>query len=329
MDIYKKIVLSITIPLLALTSHAHAKIVIKPDIQKQIQAIVAKPQKVYPLDFMENERIFKRIDQWADTIINISQLEPKRAKKDQKTYWIETSDNTPIAVQQGGGKPIEIKKPFRIKYIQTPQKRSLRKAVHIPSEKKLEDQMVADIGKQFIISNGFIRSTPMDVINGHFVVNRLCKPLTATSKQNRKTLTILQRVIFKRGFNGIEVLNSKQIVDIHPDSGEILAYKAFNWTPTVESKGAAASYKSTDDIIGEIKDAFEEKMDWYQVTKIKPGMFQTDKIMLPVLSVFTDRQPLKDGSIPIQRVLIISLVKNIEFPDPRPGRELPEVAKAQ
>lgn len=327
MTIYKKtIVISIVAALLAMeASYAHATVVIESEIEKQIQTATATPRKLYPLDFEENSKTIGEIDRWADTVMSLSHLTPKSAKTDRKIYRVETSKNNPIMVRKLGEKGIQSDQPFSIKYVQMPRKRSLSKNIRVPTLNKLEDRLVADIGQQFITANHFVRFTAVDAIKDYIVVNRLCRAFD-TSEQDLKTFTILQRVIFKRQFDDMEVLNSKQIVDIHPDSGEILAYKSINWTPVDEVNGAVAPTKSADEVIHEIKEALEEKSDRYQVTKIKSGMFQTDKNLIPVLAIYTSRESLSDESIPIQQTLLISLAKNIDLPKSRPTGESPKVA---
>ena len=323
-----KRIIYVTAAFFVWTAYAEGGVVIDAAIQDKLKAAVAKPQRVYPLDLAQNQQTFERIDQWAGTLIDLSQTEPKRIKKERKVYWIETSVNTPIALGKSG-KKIEPEKPFRIKYVQMPQKRALVKTLRIPSEKTLSDQTAANIGKEFIATHQFIRVTPQDAIKDQVVVNRRCKPIESTTQSNPKALTIQQRVIFKRAFNGLEVLNSRQIVDIHPDSGEILAYKSINWTPVEENKGSAAAYKRVKDIVREITKAFEKKPGTVRVDRIKAGMFQTDKRLFPVIAVYTAPQAGRDQMMPIQRVLYISLAKDIDLPAPKSHRTLPTTASAQ
>lgn len=308
-----------------LTSIAHADVIIDSTIVRQITNILEKPSNVFQLDLKENKIIFDRMDKQFEKYINFKKS--KSIKRDERIMFkLEQKKNIPISPPGITVKGIEPIKPFYVFYVKEPQKRTFMKKIDIPSKRTLPDTSVISVGESFITKNKFCKITTNDILIAPLVISRKRHELKPDIREEDK-LTIIQRVEFKRKFFGLEVINSKQIVDVHPDSREIISYKNIMWTPVNETSGESKSYISQREVIAKIDSAFTRSTDEYKVTKVKAGMYQTDKIIFPVLVVYTKPTVDRPEVIPEERVLIINLTKDLDLDKEKKVVKRPTKAK--
>jgi hypothetical protein len=293
-------------------SLAKAQITIAPKIKSTISDILSKPMKLYELDLEENNRIFEHIDNWFEKHINLKEATPTQDKQGGRlSFKILGSKALPILPPGEKVKGVVPKRPFSVLYIKESQKRSFIKELRVPTKRRLPNKDVIEIGKSFIKSNKFCKLTNDDTFGAPLVISRKRHKLGPDAEQEDE-LTLFQGVVFKREFFGIEVINSKQIVSIHPDSHEIISYKNVRWTPVNEASGKIMPYISQQEVIAKIESRFAKSKTKYKVKKIKAGMYQTDKIIFPVLVIYTE--PIENYEvIPIERVLVISLIKGLDL----------------
>jgi len=316
------IIVSLIIMLVVSASRAQTQITIDPEIRSAITKILSKPMKVFKLDLTENERSFDLMDKWFEKHIDIKKaISRKSKKKDRVSFKLKVQKNIPVSSTGKALKGVEVKRAFNILYIKEPQKRRFIKELRVPSRRSLPDEEVIKTGVNFIKNNKFCKITESDKIGTPLVISRKRHELRPETKQNNK-LTIYQRVELKREFFGFEVINSKQTVDIHPDTREIISYKNIRWTPVDEISGESMPYFLQEEVIKKIKPT-----DKYKAVKVKAGMFQTDKIIFPVLVVYTERLAEKPEGIPEERVLVINLVKDLDLEKEKKDERRPKKAK--
>lgn len=296
----------LTATLLTVASCAQARVTIDPAIRVQIADILSKPVQVFDLDLDENDKIFEHLDRFFGQFTESEGSKSTRTKRrDRDTLRARLPKNIPISPT---GKALVTREPVNVWYIREPQRRTFMKEVRVPSHYSLPEDEVVQIGKSFIVQNKLCRITDKDRLGRHLVGARERQALKLDLKETDK-MTISQNVGFKREFLGMEVLNSKQIVEIHPDSGEVISYKNIQWTPVDETSGKTMPYLSFEEVIGEIESVFLKSKVSYKITEVKPGVYQTDKMIFPVLAVYSQRQPERADMVPIKEVLIINLVK--------------------
>jgi hypothetical protein len=301
--------------LIAACSLSQADVLTKQEIENQVTEVISNPIKVYKLDMNENNRCFERIDTWFSQYINFKEAQIKQNRQaDHIEYEQYLSKNIPIPAAREKIAGVAARELFTVTYIKEPQRRSFVKAIDVPTKQNLPDKDVIEAGTNFIITNDFCKITDMDTLSEPLVVSRKRHELKSDIQESDKW-TIIQRVIFTRKLSGINVLNSKQIVDIHPDSREILAYKNFMWTPVDESSGKHMAYFSPEQILAQIDTAFAEFKDAYEVENIKLYLYQTDKFIFPVLAVYTSQESEVSETLPQEMVILINLVKDLGWPE--------------
>lgn len=287
-----------------------------------IADILGKPMKVFQLDPEENKRNLDLMDKWAEKYINLRKATSRKNKQgDRVTFRLQVRKNLPISPPGEAVEGIDTKSPFYVSYTKEPQKRSFVKEPLVTSRRSLSDKDVIDIGMSFIKENKFCKITDNDKLGTPLVLSRKRYELKSDMKQG-DALTISQRVEFKREFFDFEVINSKQIVDIHPDTREIMSYKNIMWTAVDETSGRSMPYISQQEVVAQIDSVFAKSKAKYKVIGIKSGMYQTDKIIFPVLVVYTEYQLEEEEGIPEERVLVINLVKGLDL-----GKEKKEVRR--
>lgn len=301
----------LTIVLLSAASLAHAKVTIDPEIRSQLADILAKPVKVFQLDLKENERNFIRTDKWFEQHFNFNKASrDQSAEGDSVSFKLQLSKNIPVPPTREKVTGVTATEPFNVWYTKEPQRRSFMKELRVPSKRSLPDKEVIEIAEGFIKLNKFCKITDNDKPADPLVISRKVQELRPDAKDIDKFI-ILQRAEFKRKFYGLEVINSKQIVDIHPDSREILSYKNIRWTPADETSGKSMPYVSQQELIARIDSTFARSEVEYKVAEVKAALFQTDKIIFPVLVVYTEPHIKQSEATPIERVLVISLVEGL------------------
>lgn len=285
---------------------------IQTKLVKSIADILAKPVKVFQLDLEENKGYFNLLDKWSEKYINLRKATRRESKQSNYvSFRLQVQENLPVSAPGETVKGIDAKSPFNVFYIKEPQGRSFIKELLVPSRRSLADKDVIEIGMSFIKKNKLSKITDKDKLGTPLVISQKLRELGPNIKQG-DTLTISQSVEFKREFLGFEVINSKQIVGIHPESREIISYNNIMWTPVDETSGRSMPYISQEEVLEKIDSVFAESKAKYKVTGVKPGMFQTNKVIFPVLAVYMEK-PLEEHEGIQKRVLVINLVKGLDL----------------
>ncbi len=301
-----------------------AEVVIPEDMLRQIETLTSMTFNLYSLDQAQGEAIYAKIDQWVEGQIPLNDAAQIKGKRSSRLTWVkEASQNTPILIGDEKPDTLPAAGPVRIKYVKKPQGRAFVKALRKPKRTSMDKELVAGLARQFIGQNGFVWQTNRDVMGNHLVVNWVCRTEKSPGKKSLK-LFVLQRTILKRTLDGLEVLNSRQIVDLHPQSGEILGFKHLNWMPVFEANSKAVETLRGNDVLVAIQQALKPTSQPYVVTAVKAGLYQGDDTIYPVLAVRVERAPENPPEEPLRKVLIVSLLESTNQPEREEPREWPE-----
>jgi len=301
----------------------HAEIV-NPDIKSEIDGILKKQVPVYQLDLKTNEENFERIDSWFQQYVDLNgftctyedRMGPVQCK-------LKLSKNIPIISTDNISTIIRSPKPFNIYYTKGPRKRALRKALWIPSKIERSKDYIKQLANKFMYQYGYYKQTNNDKIDKAFVVSWRTRPLDLNIKKTEVS-TILHRVKFSRVFQGLEVINSKQIVDFHPESLELLSYKNISWTPVNESSGKFKQYLTMDEVLSQIHAFMKEDGDASKIKEVRLAWYQSPDLIFPVMLVKTERVDREIEIYPIEHALVISLVKGLRLDNEDYAFEKPE-----
>lgn len=299
---------------------SHAEITISPAMEGLIEAAAKQPYPVYPVDRKNHDRLLGLIDQWVQVQIALDNNHLVKDASPDRTTWVKKTDrNIPLFVQHHEGDKLTPQPAFRIKYVRKPAGRSLVKAIRMPTTHTRDEQEVVEIGRRLIEKHGFVAQSAADKIGDPLVVSRLLDIQDPETGKITK-LTLLQRVIFSRRLDGLTVVNSRQIVDVHPQSGEVLAYKHLDWAPPREADRKVMGPLPADDLLNALRKLFAKTPAQYAVTQVDVAMYQFNDLLFPVLAVTAEREPPKEGGVPFLRTVHIPLVEVAVAPEEKSGQ---------
>jgi hypothetical protein len=298
---------------LSMGAFARAEVSIDPAIMDQISEILHKPLKTYHSDLVANKSYLERIDRWADHFIQIDKAKQRKSRtQDRVSYSLEMFKNFPILSSGDTVKGLVSNKSFNLFYIKEPRKRKFLKALEMPSSRVLSNQEVIDAGMEFIRRNQFYRETEYEKMVSPLVISQKIRT-EGLNRESDDIRTISQSVEFKREIFGYEVVNSKQVVDIHPETKEILAYRNILWTPVAVGSGTLTPYITYDEIVAQLDAMFNGSKKGLEICKVKAALFQGDDMLFPVLIIHSRHRLEGSEGNPEDHVFILSLVKGLEL----------------
>jgi hypothetical protein len=282
--------------------------VVDPALRNDIAALLRNPRNVYELDHEQNKVIFERMDGVFRGSIDLSKATLKRSSTGGSRYKTLRRTNTPILVEGEKGPGLSSPKPFFTYYDTGSQKRVFRKDLAVPAKQSLGNAAVVALATAFIRSNRLCQTSELDSFGDASVGTLKRQRLEAESKPENG-VTVLQRIEFRRKVAGLDVVNSRQVVEIHPETKEILGYKNTNWTPLRESSAKQHAYLTLEEIVGRIDSLIGGPATRLVVTNVHAAMFQNDKFLFPVLVVSAELP--RGSSYAYRRKLVVGLVKDI------------------
>jgi len=296
-----------------LATVASAEVVINAEIQKVINQILQTPVKIYQVDTIRQKEGLTRLDDLFEKQLDMKQAMQRINKKTTRTSYRQSmTNNQPLFVdaKAKSRSGVKAKREFNVIYIKKPMRRTFKKELIVLAAKALPPEEAIILGSKFIRDNHLCQETKNDKLGQAVVVARKRVPLD--SKEAAKQI-ISQRMIFKRSFAGLNVINSKQTVEIHPETREVLGYKNIDWSPIQETTGKSMAMKSISDVLDNIRQEYKDRRKTY-TNKVEQAMYQTDKQLIPVLLVyFETSEDLSVKGTPEEEVLIISLAKDLQL----------------
>lgn len=262
------------------------------EIRQRLTVITENPQNTYQLDIVAGKALLERVDGFFSQHVNFKS-EARRSGPGRKRleFRVPGYHARPVLLAKDTVKPTKEFHRLRghsdsgfVWYGKEPTRRSYSWEYDEPARGKLDDAVVIELGRDFLADNDFIHMSSIDEMEEPVLVTRKKRPIKSDGELGAERL-IFHRAIFKRQVNGIPVFNSKQIIDIHPDLKQLIAYKHRNWLPLQEQTGTVRQYKPLDRLIQDIRKMVGPGFDWDDVGMVTPGYMQTDKELLPVVKV--------------------------------------------
>lgn len=302
----------------------YAQVKMTREIEKQISAIVNLPIKAFELDLEENEKRFQNVDSYFSSYINLDH-DTALLEKDSQSITIKNpvSKSKPVTFSANKTERNAVFSEAYTWYTKEPQKRIYTKELNIPAKTKLKDDELVSLSMGFILKNQFCKSSRTDSLVVSELLSRKRSQL-GTSGTKLKTEVLFQRVMFKRKVLGMEVLNSKLIVDIYPDLKEVIAYKHIRWTPLKEDTGYSIPKINEKEVVDKIRDA--KTAAYFEVSDVKAMYYQTETKLVPVLAVHMKSLRDTTNINPIEEILIITLSEEIDSKLPAKNERKPTKA---
>ncbi len=303
---------SIFLPLMYFSSFCEA-LALDASFRSDIDKIVNDPVKVYDLDLVENKLVFENIEKWVKRHIDLQKASCRSLDHRESVQCkLEVRENISIPYADADVDGVVSPSPFNIYFDKQPRSRSFHKALWVPTQKTQDKNFIADLGKKFIQRNRFVAVTNNDDIFDFFVLSWKSRIIREEPRAG-DTYTILHRAKYFRRFHDLEVINSKQIVDFHPASLEIISYKSIMWTPIDESSGKYFPYLPIEEVIAQVDSFFVDEMEDYKIAEVQLAWYQSDYQIFPVLVIHTQRSEEEEQLYPMEQTLLVSLVKDIRI----------------
>ncbi len=304
------LILSLVLTLPSCAFLSRSRVEIPQDIENKIETSMKNEVMVYTLDIEGENQIFGNIDKWVEKQVNLADAKKLSNKRgDRFTCRVSLSQNKPIFCDKTRTSGIKSKEPFNVFFIKGAQRREFIKEISSPTTNQMEEKEAIRIGTDFISKNKFFLETANDMAVRPVVINQKIKILDE-SNHDLKDLNQYTRVIFRRSLSGSEVINSRQIVTLHPYSHEVISYKNLHWTPVIEMSGKLMPSLTEKEVLKKIRSHYKNSKHKYLVKEIRPGMFQTATQIIPVLAVTLEQQVKKaENQLPEKEILIISLIR--------------------
>ncbi len=295
--------------------------------RNEIGAILRKPAQVYELDAARNKVVFDRIDAQFARQFDFSKATSKQGRSGIQRYKLLVEKNVPIFVTEGTAEGLAPPKAFYARYEKGPQRRAFKKELAVPALRTLDEKTAIALADGWVKKNALCVESDLDAMASPSVASLRRQRLDGVGKPADK-MTLLHRVEFKRKVTGLEVINSKQVVELHPTTREVLGYESLNWTPIVATSGKQYPYLSLDETVAQIESQIAKSRAKRRVTSVRAAMFQDEKYVFPVLVVGVESPQGDTTGYVFKGNLVVALVKNIPSErKPRPLRHEPTSIK--
>lgn len=279
---------------------------IPADLQRQVDQVLSTEYKVYPIDKERSSNFYKSIDNFFNNSFQLgySASEIENGLKEGKD--IDTKLNIIIVT----GKVVEDKEkpltePLKLTYSVGQYERAFVKELRKPVKAELPQNELKEISSNFLKSYKLIPRIEEDQPAKTAVFTRRVDMFNEQTKKVEKSV-VLQRVITERKINDVPVLNSRVIVDVHPGTKEILAYKTFNWSPVDPRVAVQQKYKSKDSIMMEITNAIDLRQN--TIEDVGAFYMQLEGFLLPVMKIdFLPSNADRTSSASEERSLVVIL----------------------
>ncbi len=289
---------------------ALAQAALDAQARQEIAAILQKPRQVYEVDPAKNAAVFDRIDAQFAKHVDSSKATVKEGQPGISRYKRLTEKNEPIFTGEGGAQGVTPPGAFYTRYEKGLQRRVFRKEISVPGSQALEDRAAIALADGFIRKNALCLESELDTMADPTVASLRRRGLDSEAKPVAKA-TILQRVEFKRKVDGLEVINSKQAVALHPTTREVLGYESLNWTPVNVRSGKQYPSLSLQEAVARIESLLARSSAKSRITRVRAAMFQEDRYVFPVLVVSVESPKTDSTEYASRENLVIALAKEL------------------
>jgi hypothetical protein len=289
-------------------SSAVADLVIPSEVVQSIDTILTQPIRVYDLDHGAEQKILSRVDEFFS-----QHFDSRRAEKisdpdgTYETLRDEPGENKPIPLFSGEIPTLNPEAPVVVWYTKEPGMRRFFKRFQAPSPTKLPNDDVELLARDFLLREELCKETSGDRIGRAQVTTHVRRKRSADRSAGPQEF-LRQRAVITRELFGLEVVNSRQIVEVHPESRELLAYKSLRWTPILLPSGREHQLLSRDEVLQEIKDAYDLPGVEQLIEAVVPVYFLTERFAVPCVAVHPE---IRDDQTAPGRIVVFSIVRDI------------------
>jgi hypothetical protein len=312
--------------LFALAASANAAagtVEVPPEIQQAIEDLLDREVSIYDLDEQANRQVFDRIKSWAGNQMDLS---TKFRTVDAQGEWVSfkqpQNTNRPIALGAGESDGVETAS-FNVFFVEETQRRTFRKEIWVPTGESLSDAEVVGMTRRFVSDRDFVVQNALDRLGDCRVLGVGMRRMGPEGPVG-DPMTVFQRATCSRLVEDWEVWNSRQIVDIHPLSRELIAYKSLEWTPVKTDSARTVEPVSPEHVMSEIQKAYADEPDAL-IEEVSRAWHQTSEHLVPVLAI-RKRFDSDDKRQSPHDTILVSLVKDMPLKGETGPREEPGLA---
>lgn len=277
-------------------------------MEQRIGEILPARLEVFRLDVAANRDVFSRVDTWLET--NIGTAATAANSRGPWTCWLHTSNRAWLVADEPD-RGVVARAPFDVFVLREAWKRAVAKSLYVPGTQDLPAGEAIALARRFVEGHAFCRLTERDRWGSAIVLSRKRRSLSGGGKKGGEQI-LQRRVALKREFRGLEVVNSRQVVDLHPDTREVLGYASLRWSPVDEASAVPATGFSASDLSRQIE-ARLGKGSTAVVSGFRAAYFQTDTQLVPVLVVEVVKPAGKELRASERARLLFPLVRGVRI----------------
>lgn len=261
---------------------------LEPAAESALQEALDRPVKKYGLNQKGADEIAGAIQAWVESCMNLAAAKPRpsRLYAGGVTYRLEAVKNVPIFIDGGGeGKGGGEGGAVDVFYRKSAHRFYFHKFMDVGAAAKLDDNILIERASQFLQKNGFVRFSDADKW-GDMTVGVVATEEESGEEAPPRKVFELQRVKFRRFFNGQPVADSTISVDFSPQTGEVLGLNHLQWSPVDEAYGTEVPKRTVEDLrkslVGKIRSqglGLERAL----VESVRPCWFETLGDLVPAL----------------------------------------------
>ena len=287
---------------------------IPPEVVEKISHVLSEPVISYRLDEKKNQAVFERITGWVKDQMT---LDKRNRSEDRQGEWIcyreMVRQNQPILLGDEAVRGVE-PSPFHVFYVEENHRRIFRKEMWVPVSESLSDEQVIRLARGFLNGKQFVAESEADRMGDWDVLSWKQQEMKG-EKMAGEPLTAVQRATCSRTYQGRTVVNSRQIVEVHPVTKELVGYKSLDWTPVDETSARLEPAASVEEVIRQIGNAFAGERE-LEIESIAAAWIQTDDRLLPILEIRKVFKPGAEGVSPNDTILVSLVEKTPLETDP-------------
>jgi hypothetical protein len=267
------------------------QILVSAEMQQMLKLELGKAISVYALDTEASARISTAIQSWLAGKADLGTAVARQSQRfpGRVTYKLQPLPNT--AELADAAEPAAIINPDIIKPIifrKDVNFYSYRQFELSPALSRLPKLDAIQTAKDLLVSRKMLELTTQDALADNPVVREFRRNRDDGLGGEGNQELLMQGVIFGRAFRGAPVINSRILVDILPDTKQVVGLRHSRWTPVL-SQPRVTTLKTSTKTVEEVLAALRQRTGRYlgvrraTLSDVTPGWFQTDKDLVPIL----------------------------------------------
>jgi hypothetical protein len=287
-----------------------AEVVVDPRARLDIQRALADPLPLRKLDAARTQARLGQVDAFFAGYLDLDKATrmPDRHRAGTTNFRVPALAALPIRADPGREAPRGIDEAGQAWYTRFDVGRSYRTEWRRPAATVLPEAEAGRLAREFLGREGMAVLTEGDELGTPRVLTRT-RRLVAGSPEGQRREVLAQRIEFGRIFRGAPVINSRQVVEIHPGTKELLAYRISSWPVVAGGAGEARPYRTLDEVVSDVRAAHAKAAGSFRLLGGRHGYLATREELVPVIALRVERKV--PAATAVREIFTVPLVKGV------------------